>query len=174
MTALATAREIVMLAGDTVMTDSRKVAAAFGKRHADVLRAVRRAEADAPDDKAKRNFAFCTEINELQGRKPQPYCLLTKDGFMAVALAFTGKKAAEVRWMFIRAFNEMADFIRAQAGGAMRRWEVAYLEYRHDLAHASHCGRDLSAWRGRKVAHLERLDRLDPQIKLPLRVDLAA
>lgn len=172
MTALATAREIVMLAGDTVMTDSRKVAAAFGKRHDSVLRSFRRLHCSP--DFARRNFVECLEINRLANGKPEPVIQMTKDGFMFLVMGFTGEKAARIKEAFIEAFNHMADFIRTQADGAMRRWEVAYLEYRHDLAHASHCGRDLSAWRGRKVAHLERLERLDPQIKLPLRADMAA
>lgn len=168
MNEMQSSAEIVMLTGEHVMTDSRKVAEAFGKRHKNVLRAIRKAEVEAPDEAARLNFQLCMEINDLQNGKPQPYYLLTKDGFMAVALAFTGHKAAEVRWAFIRAFNEMADFIRAQADGALRRWEVAYLEYRHDQGHASRCGSDLAVWRGRKLVHLARLERLDPQIRLPL------
>lgn len=166
MNNMQSVQDMVMLAGDQVVTDSRKVAEAFGKRHADVLRAIRRANDEAPDDSAKRNFALCHEINDLQNGKPQPYYLLTKDAFMAVALAFTGKKAAEMRWAFIRAFNAMADFIRQQASGAWERWNSAYLEYRHEAAHASRCGKDLNRWKGCKQEHQKRLRQLDPQLML--------
>lgn len=166
--------EIVMLTGEHVMTDSRRVAEAFGKRHKNVLGAIRKAEAEAPDDAARLNFQLCLENNDLQNGKPQPYYLLTKDGFMAVALAFTGQRAAEVRWAFIRAFNEMSEFIRTQAYGAWRQYEVAHMEFRHEQDHASRCGSDLAAWKNRKLVHIARLERLDPQIKLPLYVEKAA
>ncbi|WP_369913906.1 Rha family transcriptional regulator [Xanthomonas sp. NCPPB 3005] len=162
------ASEIVMLTGEQVVTDSKKVAEAFGKQHAHVLRSIRKAIEGAPDDSAKSNFGLCFEINDLQNGKPQPYYLLTKDGFMAVALAFTGQAAAAVRWAFIRAFNQMAEFIRVQADGNLRRWEAAYLEYRNDQNYASRCGTGLVAWKNRKPAHLARLEQLDPQLKLPL------
>lgn len=47
--------EFVMLAGDKLVTDSRKVAAKFGKRHREVLRAIRNLECS--DDFTRRNFA---------------------------------------------------------------------------------------------------------------------
>ena len=87
---------------------------------------------------------------------------------MFVAMGLTGKKAAAKKEAFIAAFNEMAEFIRSQANGAMARWNTAYLEYRHDMDHASRCGRDLAAWKGHKLVHVARLERLDPQIRLPL------
>ena len=168
MNNMQSVQDMVMLAGDQVVTDSRKVAEAFGKNHFHVLRSIRKAIQDAPDDSAKSNFELCHEINDLQNGKPQPYYLLTKDAFMAVALAFTGKKAAEMRWAFIRAFNAMADFIRQQASGAWERWNAAYLEYRHDKEHVSNCATDMNLWKRRRVEHQQRLERLDPQLRLPL------
>lgn len=168
MSDLMGSQQQVVLSGDHVMTDSLRVAERFGKRHKNVLRDIRRAIQEAPDEKARLNFELCLEINHLQNGKPQQYYLLTKDGFMAVAMAFTGLKAAAVRWSFIRAFNEMEEFLRAQQNSSLERWNAAYLEYRHDQDHASRCGTDLCAWRNRKMVHLARLERLDPQINLPL------
>lgn len=159
--------EVVMLSGDHVMTDSRKVAESFGKRHDNVLRAYRKMQCSK--EFALLNFVECLEINHLANGKPEPVIQMTKDGFMFLAMGFTGQKAAEVKEAFIAAFNEMAEFIQAQASGALARWEVAYLEYRHDQDHASRCGKDLSSWRGRKLVHLTRLEKLDPQISLPLK-----
>lgn len=160
------ASKVVMLSGEHVMTDSKKVAASFGKRHDSVLRSFRNMRCSK--DFANRNFVECLEINGLANGKPEPVIQMTKDGFMFLAMGFTGDKAAEIKEAFIEAFNEMAEFIQSQASGALRRWEVAYLEYRHDQDHASRCGKDLSAWRGRKLVHLTRLEQLDPQIMLPL------
>jgi Rha family phage regulatory protein len=159
-------QDMVMLADGQPMTDSRRIARYFGKLHKDVLRSVRGARRDAPDEAARRNFALCHEINDLQNGKPQPYYMMTKDGFMAVALAFTGKKAAEVRWAFIRAFNRMAEFIRTQASGAMERWNVAYVEYRQEREHVSNCAKDMNRWKRRKIEHQQRLQQLDPQLSL--------
>lgn len=159
--------EVVVLSGEQVMTDSRKVAAHFGKRHRNVLQAVRNLQC-SPGFRA-HNFQQCLEINDLANGKPEPVVQMTKDGFMFLVMGFTGPKAAEVKEAFIDAFNEMAEFIQAQANGALKRWEVAYLEYRHDHDHASRCGKDLSTWRGRKLVHLTRLEKLDPQISLPLK-----
>ncbi|WP_440568344.1 Rha family transcriptional regulator [Stenotrophomonas sp. STK17_22] len=172
MNGLDHASEVVMLSGDHVMTDSRKVAEAFGKRHKDVLRAYRNLQCS--EDFTRRNFAQCFEINSLANGKPSPLIQMTKDGFMFLVMGFTGPKAGEIKEAFIAAFNEMAEFVRAQADGALQRWEVAYVEYRADLEHASRCGKDLSIWRGRRLVHLARLEKLDPQIKLPLLASEAA
>lgn len=159
-------RDMVMLAGGQPMTDSRRIAKYLGKQHKNVLRSVAQAVQDAPDQSAKLNFELCHEISDLQNGKRQPYYLMTKDGFMAVALAFTGKKAAEVRWAFIRAFNRMAEFIRTQASGAMERWNLAFVEYRQEREHVSNCPKDMNRWKRRKVEHQQRLQQLDPQLSL--------
>ncbi len=86
-------------------TTSLTVAEVFEKRHADVLRAVENLECS--DDFTKRNFAFCTKINELQNGKPQPYVEMTRDGFVFLAMGFTGKEAAQWKEKFISAFNAM-------------------------------------------------------------------
>ncbi|WP_374956664.1 Rha family transcriptional regulator, partial [Bordetella avium] len=51
---------MVSLAGDRLVTDSRRVAERFKKRHRDVLRAIRLLECSA--DFRARNFAQCFEI----------------------------------------------------------------------------------------------------------------
>lgn len=164
--------EMVALTGEQVRTDSRTVAKEFGKRHCDVLRAYRNMKCSK--DFTLRNFAECLEINHLSNGKPEPVIQMTKDGFMFLVMGFTGQRAAQKKEAFIAAFNEMAEFIRTQADGALRRWEVAYLEYRHDQDHASRCGKDLSIWRSRKLVHVARLEQLDPQIMLPLPAQKAA
>lgn len=168
MTGLDHASDVVVLTGDHVMTDSRKVAEHFGKRHRDVLRAYRTLHCS--EAFALRNFEQCLEINHLANGKPEPVIQMTKDGFMFLAMGFTGAKAAEVKEAFIDAFNELAEFVRSQTGGALEKWGAAYLQYQSDLEHASQCGKGLSHWRGRKLVHLTRLEQLDPQITLPLKV----
>lgn len=167
--------DVVMLSGEQVMTDSWKVATRFGKPHRSILRAFRNMECS--DEFRLHNFVQTMDLraNPKGGAPiPSPGLAMTKDGFMFLVMGFTGREAARSKEAFIRAFNEMAEFIRTQAEGAMRQFEVAYLEYRHDQEHASRCGKDLSIWKGRKLVHVARLERLDPQIKLPLYVEKAA
>lgn len=164
MSNLQEVSEVVMLAGEHVMTDSRKVAPRFRKRHGDVLRAYDRLDCD--EDFNRRNFASVTYI-DAKGEMRRSI-QMTKDGFMLLVMGFTGREATKAKVAFINAFNEMAEFLSAQANGALARWQVAYLEYRHDQDHASRCGKDLAMWRARKLVHVARLEKLDPQIKLPL------
>lgn len=110
--------EFVMLAGDRPVTDSRKVAAKFGKRHGDVIRAIRNLECS--DDFTQRNFALCYENNELANGKPAPYFQMTKDGFVMLAMGFTGKAAMAVKEAYIAAFNAMFEHI---AKGQQSLWQ---------------------------------------------------
>lgn len=102
--------DFVMLAGDKIVTDSRKVAEAFGKRHDNVLRAI--SKLGCSELFAKLNFEVCFENNELQNGKPLKFYRMTKDGFMLLVMGFSGKKAMAIKEAFIAAFNAMADHIR--------------------------------------------------------------
>ncbi|MDT3473854.1 Rha family transcriptional regulator [Stenotrophomonas maltophilia] len=169
MNGLEQVSEVVILAGEQVMTDSWKVARRFNKPHRSILRAYR--NLDCSDDFRLRNFVQTMEMrpNPKGGAPiPSPGIAMTKDGFMFLVMGFTGKEAARAKESFIAAFNEMAEFIRAQAHGAMRRFEAVYLEYRHDQDQASQCGRYLAKWRGKKLVHIALMEQFDPQIKLPL------
>jgi phage regulator Rha-like protein len=49
----------------TPVTTSLLVAQKFGKRHADVIRAIEDVARQTPENECKRNFALMSEINEL-------------------------------------------------------------------------------------------------------------
>lgn len=167
MNDMQSVQDMVMLAGDRVVTDSRKVAQHFGKEHGKVLRSIRNIECSKEFRQA--NFGETVELrsNPSGGAPiPSPIFTMTKDGFMFMVMGFTGAKAAAMKEAFIEAFNRMAEFIRQQASSAWERWNAAYLEYRHEAAHASRCGKDLNQWKGRKPEHQKRLSQLDPQLTL--------
>jgi Rha family phage regulatory protein len=88
-----------------ITTTSLDVAEKFGKQHKDVLKAVRNLECS--EEFAKRNFALCHLINELQNRKPLPYYRMTRDGFAFLAMGFTGKEAGKWKEAYINAFSFM-------------------------------------------------------------------
>jgi Rha family phage regulatory protein len=94
---------------------SKVVAEKFGKRHDDVLKIFRRTKMQLlgtqPADFIQRNFAE-NNINTLSGRTEMSEVWMTKDGFVLLAMGFTGKIALEWKIKFINAFNAMEDFIR--------------------------------------------------------------
>lgn len=85
------------------VADSRSIAKDFGKRHADVLRAIDDLIALEPE--AQRNFApiFYTDAMNRQQR-----CFsMDRDGFALLAMGFTGARAMQWKMSYIRAFNAM-------------------------------------------------------------------
>ena len=93
-----------------VLTDSRTVAATFGKQHKDVLRRI--AALECPADFSERNFAPA-EYTDEQG-KPRICYHITRDGFVLLVMGFTGKKAMAFKIKYIEAFNAMERALSAQ------------------------------------------------------------
>ena len=73
------------------------------KRHTHVLDKIKQLIDDTPKDFAEPNFRLCFKINQLQNGKPQAYYEITKDGFVLLAMGFTGKKAIEFKINYINA-----------------------------------------------------------------------
>jgi len=83
-----------------VFAKSTEIAKVFGKRHDDVIRKIR-----SFNERGLRNFtesAYYSDQNKL--------CLMyemNRDGFMFLAMGFTGEKAENWKLDLIDAFNEM-------------------------------------------------------------------
>ena len=105
---------LVAVENEHAVTTSLRVAEVFGKRHADVLRAVSKLECS--EDFRERNFALIQKISDLgNGRtRKDPMYYITRDGFMFLVMGFTGKTAAKWKEAYIKAFNEMEAKIRAE------------------------------------------------------------
>ena len=86
-------------------TTSVDVARHFGKRHDDVLKAIRNLLPQLPDG-GVRNFAE-TPYTDPQNGQQYPAYRLTRDGFTLLAMGFTGKKALAFKLAYIDAFNRM-------------------------------------------------------------------
>ncbi|HAS6162369.1 Rha family transcriptional regulator [Vibrio vulnificus] len=89
------------------MTTSLKVAQYFGKRHDNVIRAIRNLDYD--DDLHALNFEetlITTQIPNGGSRQDKAY-LMTKEGFLNLVFTFTGKTAGRFRNAFIREFHRM-------------------------------------------------------------------
>ena len=89
-------------------TTSRIIAQTFGKRHSDVLKAIKNLEID--EEIGQRNFALSSYLNEQN--KPQPEYIITRDGFTLLVMGFTGKEAMKFKVEFIKAFNAMEQALK--------------------------------------------------------------
>jgi Rha family phage regulatory protein len=108
MNAIALSPEQFIFAHDhELKTTSLKIAEAFEKRHADVLRSIEKITSHASDIFTQRNFALSEYIDE-SGKSNKLYNL-TRDGFIMVVMSFTGEKAMAIKEAYINAFNAMAE-----------------------------------------------------------------
>lgn len=81
----------------------------FGKRHDDVLKAIRNIIGTLPE--CVRNFAEAWETVEMPrgGKRKVPTFDMTRDGFSVLAMGFTGAKALRFKLAYIVEFNAMED-----------------------------------------------------------------
>ncbi|EQA1113110.1 Rha family transcriptional regulator [Escherichia coli] len=162
-------RDLVFVTGNEPVTDTRKVAVAFGKEHKDVLRKTRAVVQQCSKEFAERNFALCYENNELQNGKPQPIYRMTKDGWTMLVFGFTGKAAMSFKEAYIQAFNWMAELIQQGLANLEAERNAVMLEYMKEKDVASMSGRLLNRWgRVKKPQLLARLDRLEQQGQIAL------
>lgn len=90
-------------------TTSNQIAEHFGKRHADIIRAIRKL--DCSPEFNERNFAL-VEYADPKGEQ-RPAYTITRDGFVFLAMGFTGKEAAQWKEAYIEAFNAMESALQA-------------------------------------------------------------
>ncbi|MCD0493882.1 Rha family transcriptional regulator [Chromobacterium violaceum] len=142
--------DFVMLAGDKIVTDSRRVAKAFGKRHGDVLRAVDHLDCGA--DFSQRNFAPAAYTDEQGKRRREVH--MTKDGFMFLVMGFTGKQAGRIKVAFIDAFNTMAEQLKRRDLGLWQQMQELIAREVESKVRASF-GSRLMLERKREIPRLE-------------------
>jgi anti-repressor protein len=94
------------------VTTSLLVAEKFGKRHADVLRAIK--ELGCSQVFHERNFALMVEMKELPqgGAAKSHYYVMTFNGFSFLVMGFTGKDADVFKEDYIAAFTETEALMR--------------------------------------------------------------
>lgn len=101
----------VFIQNEQIKTDSLKVAEVFGKPHKDVLQKIK--TLDCSIEFTERNFSL-SDYLDRSGRS-LPMYEMTKDGFIFLAMGFTGAKAAQIKEAYIHAFNHMADILHKQS-----------------------------------------------------------
>ncbi|MFA5040030.1 MAG: Rha family transcriptional regulator [Bdellovibrionales bacterium] len=84
----------------SIFANSLEVASVFEKEHKDVMRKI-----SSFSERGRRNFTL-TDYKDNQNRF-QPMFEMNRDGFMFLAMGFTGEKAENWKLDLIDAFNEM-------------------------------------------------------------------
>lgn len=93
---------------------SLQVAEAFGKEHFHVMRDIRETIAKCSKDFAETNFGLNSYSASLGDglTKECPMYVLTKDGFVMLAMGYTTPEAMRVKEAYIAKFNEMEEELR--------------------------------------------------------------
>ena len=111
-------------ADNRALTNSLLVAEKFGKRHADVLDAIRELFVSA-EKSVKTNNQQLSEMfalveydvslnNGTGGIKKAPMYVMNRDGFTLLVMGFTGKRAFQFKLAYIAAFNAMEKTIKEE------------------------------------------------------------
>ena len=108
---LVSANQVVFVKDGEVRTDSLKVAEKFGKQHGHVLRDIERLECS--EEFRRSNFGESSYLNSQN--KSQRLIEMTFDGFMFLAMGFTGSEAAKVKEWYISQFNAMRRELQERA-----------------------------------------------------------
>ncbi|MFA6904419.1 MAG: Rha family transcriptional regulator [Gallionellaceae bacterium] len=152
----AIARPQLTVVNGHATTTSKQIAEHFGKQHKDVLRAIESLEC-TPEFR-QRNFTLTSyEVSQPNGgTRKLPAYTITRDGFVFLAMGFTGKEAAQWKEAYITAFNAMEAELSKPAAKATllpaaihlnrdamhhinkRAWQlaqVAYEDFRERMQH---------------------------------------
>lgn len=113
---------------------SLQVADHFGKRHSDVLRAIR--ELGCSEEFTQRNFAL-SEFTDSTGRT-LPMVKMSRDGFSILAMGFTGPQAMAWKESFIAAFNQLEQAYLEQLQDTAQK-ALTHREFRKNLKLGDRC-----------------------------------
>jgi Rha family phage regulatory protein len=101
---------VVQITNDQITTTSTDIAKYFGKFHRNVLRKIESLECSA--EFSALNFELAEYKDEQD--KTRPMYRITRDGFVFLAMGFTGSKAAQFKEAYINAFNQMEKQLNEQ------------------------------------------------------------
>ena len=125
------ARPELSIHNGIVTTTSTQVAQFFGKRHDNVLRAIRVLLREGASADYLLNFEEMVVTRENpSGGTPisAPAYRMNREGFMLLAMGFTGKEALRWKLAYIAAFNRMEAELQKPA------YDPARIELAHSLA----------------------------------------
>lgn len=155
--------DLVSLINNQPRTTSNRISEHFGKRHGSVTRAIENLEIDS--EFRKHNFVLSTYIS-LQGKELSCY-EMTKDGFMLLAMGFTGKAAMKWKLKYIDAFNNMEKALR-DIVPVMDQMNTLVGRMENDKQIASICGKSLSKWKKLKAGYEEKYKKVESELQITL------
>ena len=94
---------VINIINDIAVTTSLDIAKAFGKQHQHVIRRIE--NLSCSPEFSRSNFGL-TAYKDSQNKTCKQY-QITKDGFVFLAMGFTGLRAAQFKEAYINAFNLM-------------------------------------------------------------------
>ena len=96
---------------------SLQVAAAFGKEHKNVLRAIRNLIESDDGEFSRLNFELINNPVQLGDGivRNDPMYAMSKDGFVLLVMGYTGAEAMRMKKSYIARFNEMEKALQANA-----------------------------------------------------------
>ena len=95
------------VANDRAFTTSLNVAEVFDKQHKHILAKI----GEFPQDIFNGSNFRLVEYKDKKGES-RPYYKISKDGFVLLAMSFTGERFYKFKVAYINAFNAMADEIK--------------------------------------------------------------
>jgi Rha family phage regulatory protein len=95
---------------NNAITDTRRIARAFSKTHASVLKAVKALEVS--EEFGQVNFYLTSYVD--RSNRQQPVVVMRRAGFARLVMGFTGRKAAAVKEAYIAEFDRMEAQLHAQ------------------------------------------------------------
>ena len=97
-------------------TTSLAIAEHFGKRHDHVMRDIRKLCADLPNEVRAPNFGETsrTVAGPNNSERQEEFFIVYFDGFILLVMGYTGKRALQIKLLYIAAFNAMRDELAAQ------------------------------------------------------------
>ncbi|WEI20125.1 Rha family transcriptional regulator [Acinetobacter proteolyticus] len=145
-------------------TTSYAVAEAFGKRHSDVLRSIKRMKCS--QSFRERNFAFTLENKQIGNAKRNTgFYQMTKDGWMFLVMGFTGERADAIKEQFIDAFNWMANQLSQVIQSKWARYNSLTSYHQGRKSQISGCASAMGQWRWEKEPLESEIKELECQLQ---------
>lgn len=100
--------DLVEIHQNRIVTSSLQIAELFEKQHKNIMQRIERSTAE---NSALLEHVMKSEYTASNG-KSNPMYYLDRDAFSYIVMGFTGTKAADWKWKYIQAFNEMERKLR--------------------------------------------------------------
>lgn len=126
---MARATELVVVENFQALTTSLKIAEAFEKDHAHVMRDIHTLIQQMASNQEKPILDSAQMFQESSYRvegqlRKYPMFLINRDGFSLLAMGFTGAKALQFKLKFIQAFNAMEQKLTELTAAELERQEL--------------------------------------------------